>query len=617
MTDFERLVKQLGGNPNLKPGEIGISDVQSQNTKTAAANKAAVAAAAATSSSGSGTGTSGFSAVDSYVNSGGDSDDYLTLNYKSLGYSTAAQAKAAYAVYQQTNTAASNQAEGQTNMYNNLMALIDTPSRITQKLDDGTSLILGLDADVSDSMSKYEQRSGRTFKMTGSPLERLLSTWAKYEGYALNTTDEFQKGGIKAETERGLNELAAQGLVRGDYADTRSTEIAKQRAFQNDGTLSRLSTGARDLGNKLALKDSLGGSFGLGDLGMPFAKVPANITAQIGNYSPLGLMKSLFDLGVTVHEAKAGTLTAEQQAKAVTGIGRGLTGTAALAGFAMLSAAGVLSVSNGDDKNDTALKKSSGVTGTQLNLSALNRWISGGSTEWQDGDTLLSMNSLDPLNGLMVAGSMLADDYMDDSEIDGVDVLNASSDAIYQSIIDLPAMSTLSDLINGYKYSTGDSAIEKGFDAATEYVAGQAPGFIVPNFISGIAQGADNTVRDTYSSDSTAQQAADNIKSKIPGLRETLPANDTYGKFTNTAQKVAANVGVAEPTVKRAAQFVKGLDAAEAVSPGIKDAVLTGELKTTKAAVAAVVLFTPVSPFWAFWYFPSSPRSALFPRVCF
>ena len=58
--------------------------------------------------------------------------------------------------------------------------------------------------------------------------------------------------------------------------------------------------------------------------------------------------------------------------------------------------------------------------------------------------------------------------------------------------------------------------------------------------------------------------------------------------FENTAQKVAADVGVAEPTVKRAAQFVKGLDAAEAVSPGIKDAVLTGELKTTKAAVAAV-----------------------------
>lgn len=64
--------------------------------------------------------------------------------------------------------------------------------------------------------------------------------------------------------------------------------------------------------------------------------------------------------------------------------------------------------------------------------------------------------------------------------------------------------------------------------------------------------------------------------------------NEPLGGFENTAQKVAADVGVAEPTVKRAAQFVKGLDAAEAVSPGIKDAILTGEVKVTKAAVAAV-----------------------------
>lgn len=41
--------------------------------------------------------------------------------------------------------------------------------------------------------------------------------------------------------------------------------------------------------------------------------------------------------------------------------------------------------------------------------------------------------------------------------------------------------------------------------------------------------------------------------------------------FENTAQKVAADVGVAEPTVKRAAQFVKGLYAADTVSPGFKD----------------------------------------------
>ena len=37
MTDFERLVKQLGGNTELKPGDVGISNVQARNAQTAAA----------------------------------------------------------------------------------------------------------------------------------------------------------------------------------------------------------------------------------------------------------------------------------------------------------------------------------------------------------------------------------------------------------------------------------------------------------------------------------------------------------------------------------------------------------------------------------------------------
>lgn len=45
MTDFDRLVKQLGGNPNLKPGEIGISNVQNRNTQATAAASKPVAAA--------------------------------------------------------------------------------------------------------------------------------------------------------------------------------------------------------------------------------------------------------------------------------------------------------------------------------------------------------------------------------------------------------------------------------------------------------------------------------------------------------------------------------------------------------------------------------------------
>ena len=130
-------------------GYSNLGYTPAQTNSMSAAYQAALAAKAAKSSGGSGSssggsasssgGTSGFAAVDAYAASGGDPEDYITANYKSLGYSTATQAKAAYNIYAHQEETAS---AAQTGMYNNLTALIDTPGRITQKLDDGTSLVL-------------------------------------------------------------------------------------------------------------------------------------------------------------------------------------------------------------------------------------------------------------------------------------------------------------------------------------------------------------------------------------------------------------------------------------------------------------------------------------------
>lgn len=64
--------------------------------------------------------------------------------------------------------------------------------------------------------------------------------------------------------------------------------------------------------------------------------------------------------------------------------------------------------------------------------------------------------------------------------------------------------------------------------------------------------------------------------------------NDPLPKYENTAQKVAADVGVTEPTVKRSAWFAKGLDDAEKSSPGIKDAVLSGTVKVPKSVISEI-----------------------------
>ena len=395
----------------------------------------------------------------------------------------------------------------------------------------------GLDASVSNAQGKYETGGSRSFKMTGNFLERFLSTWEKYSNYAMVTSDQMQKGGIQAEAQRGIDALEAKGKVAKGALDGRAEETARERTFQNEGKLSGVMGGMRNALNKLSIKDKQGGSIGLGDIMLPFTHVPGNIASAAIQYSPAGFINAGAEVVKVLNKAKAGTLTASEQAKAVTDFGRAFNGTMGIALFAVLAGAGVMNVAGDDDEDKEALEKSEGVSGTQLNLSALNRWIAGESTEWRDGDDLVSIGFLDPINAQMTYGALLADCYKDEG-LTFANVVGGNLESAFQSVMDLPAMSQFQEIANGYKYSKADTTGGKVAEAALRYGASQATSF-VPNVVSGVAQGVDGTVRDTYNGDTVLENSLNAMKSKIPGLRETLPAAlDNWGrekKYTGTA----------------------------------------------------------------------------------
>ena len=396
----------------------------------------------------------------------------------------------------------------------------------------------GLDASVSNAQGKYETGGSRSFKMTGNFLERFLSTWEKYSNYAMVTSDQMQKGGIQAEAQRGIDALEANGKVAKGALDGRAEEIARERTFQNDSKLAQATGIVRRGLNVFSIKDKQGGRFGLGDIMLPFTNVPGNIASAAIQYSPAGFINAGAEVVKVLNKAKAGTLTAAEQAKAVTDFGRAFNGTMGIALFAVLAGAGVMNVAGDDDKDKEALEKSEGVSGTQLNLSALNRLIAGESTEWRDGDDLVSIGFLDPINAQMTYGALLADCYKEDGKITFGDVTRENLSSIYQSVMDLPAMSQFQEIENSLKYSKADNDGGKLADATLRYGASQATSFI-PNIVSGVAQGVDGTVRDTYNGDTTWENGLNAMKSKIPGLRETLPAAlDNWGqekKYTGTA----------------------------------------------------------------------------------
>ena len=395
----------------------------------------------------------------------------------------------------------------------------------------------GLDASVSNAQGKYETGGSRSFKMTGNFLERFLSTWEKYSNYAMVTTDQMQKGGIQAEAQRGIDALEAKGKVAKGALDGRAEEIARERTFQNEGKLAQATGVVRRALNVFSIKDKRGGSFGVGDLILPFTNVPGNIASAAIQYSPAGFINAGAEVVKVLNKAKAGTLTASEQAKAVTDFGRAFNGTMGIAFFAVLAGAGIMNVAGDDDKDKEALEKSEGVSGTQLNLSALNRWIAGESTEWRDGDDLVSIGFLGPINAQMTYGALLADCYKDEG-LTFANVAGGNLESAFQSVMDLPAMSQFQEIENSLKYSKADTTGGKLADATFRYGASQATSF-VPNVVSGVAQGVDGTVRDTYNGDTVWENSLSAMKSKIPGLRETLPAAlDNWGqekKYTGTA----------------------------------------------------------------------------------
>lgn len=384
---------------------------------------------------------------------------------------------------------------------------------------------VGLDVDASGTAGKYENTSNRTFKMSGGVFSKLMSVWEAYEGYTLNATDEFQKGGIEASVQKGIDRLYEKGKITDDSLRNAGEQEALYRTFQDKTVLSDAAIGVRNALNKAHI-----GDIGAGDIMLPFAQVPSNLGARAIEYSPAGLGVAAADFINMIDAARKGEFTAAQQAKAVQGVGRALTGSGMIAIAAAGALRGWLKVTgDDDDKNKDALGKTHGLDGTQLNISAALRDLRGESAQWQAGDQLLSIGFLDPLNAQLTTGALIADDIRSEAGVTAGRVLGNSLSGALQSVLDTPVMSTFQDVATNYEYSGASTPGGKMMDAAQKYAANQLSS-VIPNSLRGIAQGLDDTERNAYSSDNVWQQAVDNAKASIPGLRETLPAKtDVWG----------------------------------------------------------------------------------------
>lgn len=401
---------------------------------------------------------------------------------------------------------------------------------------------VSLDVDVSSVNNKYNTGASRVNKAaSNSSLTRIMSAAEKALGVELSVTDEIAKGGIVAEITQSLKPFVENGSMTEAEAIEFAEMDARYRTFQDENVVSATLSGLRDVLNLVGFGTKNGKTikgmavkdFGLGDLLQKYTQVPGSLITRSIEFSPAGYAKAIYLL-CKADNGGIKNMTNQQQRNLALSIGRATTGTGLIIAAATLAKAGILSDADGEeDKDRKALLSAQGINGTQINLDALARWISGGSTEWESGDDLVSVDFMEPLNSLFATGYLVAQDPE-------INIVGANIDGIYRSIKDITTMQSIASINNAIQYHDEDSGIPLLISVPIEVFIGSLSGF-VPSLIRQTSRAIDPFYRETYNTsdrvfgegegwEEFGQSAIDKIKSATP-FSKTLPEKlDPFGR---------------------------------------------------------------------------------------
>jgi hypothetical protein len=402
-------------------------------------------------------------------------------------------------------------------------------------------LEIALDAAPNDrNQSKYGTGGRRTFAMASSgTVGKILSQAERILGYELNTTDEFHKGSVYGETMESLARFVDRGDMTVEQAAEFATDMALYRSFQDSTVIGSILGGLKDVLNIIGTGTTNGKTikglpvhdFGLGDLVVKYTQVPGALIHRAIEFSPVGYLKAIYNIAQLGNLKSKGESTLAKQRAAALSIGRATTGTGLITLFALLAKAGLLRRKDDEkDKNAAALRQSQGFNGTQLNVSALGRMLSGGSLDVQEGDVLADIGFLEPLDSLMTIAALA----VNDPEIKAMDLYDMfrnlktagkmgekSLQGIWLALEDTSAMQTLSNIYSTVRYHDEANDLPLYMQIPMEIAASSVSGFI-PAPIRQIAQATDTVYRDQYRSQNLLEQTAAKVANAIPGVRQQL-----------------------------------------------------------------------------------------------
>ena len=278
-----------------------------------------------------------------------------------------------------------------------------------------------------------------------------------------------------------------------------ATNEALARTWQDNNEYTKFVLNVRRGMNKLNIK-----GYGLGDVLIPFAKTPANLTKAIVDYSPVGLVKTLTsDYKKLKNNISTGTVTSMQQHEFAQNLGKAVAGTMLyVAGYA-LAEAGIITGANDEDKDvSDFMKNTLGIQPYSIKI----------------GDKSFTYDWAQPVAAPF---AVMSDLKNVDKGTGMLEAVNSVTDTAFNILLEQSFLTGIQDVLGSY-----GSKVE-----GIENQIFGLPARAVPTFVKQINDLIDPYSRMVYEQDKQLESAKNQVKTKIPGVSKELPVTrDTLGR---------------------------------------------------------------------------------------
>ena len=278
-----------------------------------------------------------------------------------------------------------------------------------------------------------------------------------------------------------------------------ATQEALSRTWQDNNNYTRFVLSVRKMLNNVNFK-----GYGLGDVLIPFAKTPANLTKAIVDYSPVGLVNTLVKGKRLSNAIKTGQFTPQMQHDFVQSLGKAVAGTMLyVAGYA-LAKAGIVSGESDDDKDvQNFMKNTLGVNSYSIKI----------------GDKSFTYDWAQPIAApLSIMANIV---QKEDENASTLETVLSSLDTAGNILLEQSFMESINTALNN----------TSGLATGVQEAIFDLPARAVPTFMKQIADMVDGTQRTSFEYGKPLESAINSVKAKIPFLSKTLaPSVDSMGR---------------------------------------------------------------------------------------